>query len=199
MSPANPGYTAEELAFQLKDSGAKALVTQKPFLKVAVEAAKQAGIPEDRIILMGDDRDESMRFKHFSSIKNLAGTNRYRRTKAHPRNDLAFLVYSSGTTGHPKGVMLCHENIVSNILMLKAGEGGNLSWDRGPDGSGDSMIAFLPFFHIYGRLYIQIYQLCNLTLTRLNLFDLSESLQRSHASCHAKIRPREILFHYSNL
>ena len=55
MSPANPGYTAEELAFQLKDAGAKALVTQKPFLAVAQEAAKQAGIPEDRIILIGDD------------------------------------------------------------------------------------------------------------------------------------------------
>ena len=198
MSPANPGYTAEELAFQLKDSGAKALVTQKPFLKVAVEAAKQAGIPEDKIILMGDDRDDSRRFKHFSSIKNLAGTSRYRRTKAHPSNDLAFLVYSSGTTGHPKGVMLCHENIISNILMLKAGEGGNLSWEGGPNGDGDSMIAFLPFFHIYGRLYIQIYQLCTLTLSRLKLFGLSESLQRSHASCHAKIRSREILFHYSN-
>lgn len=199
VSPANPSYTAEELAFQLKDSGAKALVTQKPFLKVAVKAATQAGISEDRIILIGDDRDESMRFKHFSSIRNLAGTNRYRRTKAHSRNDLAFLVYSSGTTGHPKGVMLCHENIVSNILMLKAGEGGNLSCEGGPDGDGDSMIAFLPFFHIYGRLYIQIYQLCTLTFARLKLFDLSESLQRPHSSCHAKIRHREVLFHYTNV
>ena len=151
MSPANPGYTAEELAFQLKDSGAKALATQKPLLKVAVEAAKQAGIPEDRIILVGEEKDQSMRFKHFSAIRNLAGTNRYRRTKAHPKNDLAFLVYSSGTTGHPKGVMLCHENIISNILMLKAGEGGNLTWDGGFDGKGDTIIAFLPFFHIYGR------------------------------------------------
>ena len=199
MSPANPGYTAEELAFQLKDSGAKALVTQKPLLKAAVKAATQAGIPEDKIILIGDDRDESMRFKHFSSIRNTAGTSRYRRTKAHPRNDLAFLVYSSGTTGHPKGVMLCHENIISNILMLKAGEGGNLSWEGGPDGEGDSLIAFLPFFHIYGRLCMQINQLCALTLTRLECFDLSEFLQRSHASRNAKIRHREVLFHDSNL
>ena len=151
VSPVNPAYTAEELAFQLKDSGAKALATQKPFLGVAVEAATQAGIPENRIILMGDEKDESMRFKHFSSIRNLAGTNRYHRTKAHPKDDLAFLVYSSGTTGHPKGVMLCHENIISNILMLKAGEGGNLSWNGGSDANGDSIIAFLPFYHIYGR------------------------------------------------
>ena len=151
LSPANPGYTVDELAFQLKDSGAKALVTQKPFLEVALAAATQAGIPNDRIILMGDARDEQMRFKHFTSVQNTAGTSRYRRTKLDPKKDLAFLVYSSGTTGHPKGVMLSHENIVSNILMLRAGEGGNLTWDGGPDGTGDNLLAFLPFFHIYGR------------------------------------------------
>lgn len=197
VSPANPGYTAEELAFQLKDSGATALATQKPFLKVATEAAMQAGIPEDRIILMGDEKDESMRFKHFSSIRNLAGTSRYRRTKAHPKNDLAFLVYSSGTTGHPKGVMLCHENIISNILMLKAGEGGNLSWDGGADGNGDNIIAFLPFYHIYGEYPRQGYKLSILTPPRLELFNMSESLQRPHANRDAKIRDREFLYHYS--
>ncbi|KAK3077137.1 hypothetical protein LTS18_011120, partial [Coniosporium uncinatum] len=64
--------------------------------------------------------------------------------------DLAFLVYSSGTTGHPKGVMLTHSNIVSNVIMIKAGESGNLTHDGGPDGQGDRILAFLPFFHIYG-------------------------------------------------
>ena len=152
LSPVNPGYTADELAFQLKDSGAKAVVTQKPFLKVAIQAAKQAGIEDDRIILMGDERDDFRKFKHFTSIRNTAGTNRYRRTKLNPKKDLAFLVYSSGTTGHPKGVMLSHGNIVTNILMLKAGESGNISWDGGADGQGDSILAFLPFFHIYGTL-----------------------------------------------
>lgn len=68
-----------------------------------------------------------------------------------PSEDLAFLVYSSGTTGHPKGVMLTHRNIVSNIMMLKAGESGNLKPEGGPDGQGDKIIAFLPFFHIYGK------------------------------------------------
>lgn len=151
ISPANPGYTLEELAFQLKDSGAQALVTQKPFLDVAQQAAKQAGIPEDRIILIGDARDETRKFKHFSAIRNLAGTNRYRRTRINPKDDLAFLVYSSGTTGLPKGVMLSHENVAANVLQGKAGESGNISWDGGPDGKGDSLLAFLPFFHIYGR------------------------------------------------
>jgi acyl-CoA synthetase (AMP-forming)/AMP-acid ligase II len=151
ISPTNPGYTPDELAFQLKDAGAKGLVTQKGLLKAACEAAKKVGLPEDRIILMGDARDESGRFKHFLNIRNMSGTSRFRRTKADPKRDLAFLVYSSGTTGHPKGVMLSHENIISNVLMLKAGEGGNLNWDGGKDGNGDKLLAFLPFFHIYVR------------------------------------------------
>ncbi|KAL8944526.1 MAG: hypothetical protein Q9216_000436 [Gyalolechia sp. 2 TL-2023] len=150
VSPANPGYTLDELAFQLKDSGATALVTQKKLLPIATKAAKQVGIPDDRIVLIGDDRDETLRFRHFQSIRNLTGTLRYKRTKVDPKEDLAFLVYSSGTTGHPKGVMLTHRNIVSNILMGKVAEGGNLTSNGGPDGDGDKLLAFLPFYHIYG-------------------------------------------------
>jgi len=86
LSPANPGYTVDELAFQLKDSAAKALITQKAFIKTALAACKKVGIEENRIILMGDERDETHRFKHFSIIRNLAGTARYRKAKIQLRN-----------------------------------------------------------------------------------------------------------------
>ncbi|WPH01025.1 Hypothetical protein R9X50_00385900 [Acrodontium crateriforme] len=142
VSPANPGYTADELAFQLKDSGAKALVTQLPVLEVALQACKKVGIPTDRVILMGDARDPSGTVKHFTAVRNLAGTSRYRRAKVDPDNDLAFLVYSSGTTGHPKGVMLSHRNIVANVMQTASGE--HLLTNQ------DAQVSFLPFFHIYG-------------------------------------------------
>lgn len=100
ISPANPGYTVDELAFQLKDSGAKAIVTQMPFIETAVKAAKEVGIPENRIILMGDEKDPTYKFKHFTGIRNMSGTSRYRRVKRKdPSKELAFLPYSSGTTG----------------------------------------------------------------------------------------------------
>ncbi|RAH86406.1 acetyl-CoA synthetase-like protein [Aspergillus japonicus CBS 114.51] len=149
VSPSNPAYTAEELAFQLKNSGAKGLVTQYHLLSVATIAAQEAGIPHDRIILIGDERDPQAKFKHFTSIRNLSGATRYRKTKIDPSHDLAFLVYSSGTTGVPKGVMLSHRNIIANVLQLSSGEAGNLTWN-GVDGRGDRVLAFLPFFHIYG-------------------------------------------------
>ncbi|KKA25449.1 Photinus-luciferin 4-monooxygenase (ATP-hydrolyzing) [Rasamsonia emersonii CBS 393.64] len=150
ISPANPTYTVDELAFQLKNSGAKALVTQVPMLPVAREAAQKAGIPEDRVILMGDARDPEARAKHFTSIRNISGASRYRKTKIDPKKDLAFLVYSSGTTGLPKGVMLSHCNIVSNVCQNHRADGRYFSWNGGADGKGDRILAFLPFFHIYG-------------------------------------------------
>lgn len=150
VSPANPAYTTEELAFQLKNSGAKAVITQVPQLPVVKEAAKRANIPEDHIILIGDQRDPEARIKHFTSVRNISGATRFRKTKINPEKDLSFLVYSSGTTGVPKGVMLSHKNIVANSLQLAAGEAGNLTWNGGPDGKGDRLLAFLPFFHIYG-------------------------------------------------
>lgn len=147
VSPANPAYSPDELAFQLKDSGARILVTQWAQLDIARKAAAKAGIEEENIILIGDKRDPERRFKHFTSVRNAAGTNRYRQQKVNPSTDLAFLVYSSGTTGLPKGVMLSHTNIVANTLQVTAGEAGQLT-------SKDSILAFLPFFHIYGLTVI---------------------------------------------
>jgi 4-coumarate--CoA ligase len=127
------------------------VVTQLPFYETAKKAATKVGIQENRIIIMGDQQDPEGVVKHFTSIRNISGTSRYRRTRINPEEDLAFLVYSSGTTGHPKGVMLTHRNIVANVLMLKAGESGNLRWNNGPNREGDKILAFLPFFHIYGK------------------------------------------------
>ncbi|RDW77129.1 hypothetical protein BP6252_05182 [Coleophoma cylindrospora] len=178
VSPANPGYTVKELAFQLSDCRAKALVTQRAQLKEALEACKIVGIPEDRIILIGDERDERARIKHFTSVRNISGATRYRRSKINPEKDLAFLVYSSGTTGHPKGVMLTHRNIVANVLQGKVSEGNMLSWTGGNDNKGDRLLAFLPFFHIYGLTCLVHQSLYSgLELVVMPKFDLEKFCQ----------------------
>ena len=64
--------------------------------------------------------------------------------------DLATIIYTSGTTGKPKGVMLSHNNIVSNVLD---------SADRIPFNPGESRaLSFLPICHIYERMVTYIYQ-----------------------------------------
>ncbi|KAB1158036.1 AMP-dependent synthetase/ligase [Flavobacterium luteum] len=64
--------------------------------------------------------------------------------------ELATIIYTSGTTGKPKGVMLSHNNIVSNVLD---------SSDRIPFAAGESRaLSFLPICHIYERMVTYIYQ-----------------------------------------
>lgn len=148
-SPANPLYTVDELSFQLADSGAKGLVTQVEFLGKAREAARKAGIPEDRIILLGERGDPEGRTRHWSSMRPTAYTSRYAKTKVRAKTGLAFLVYSSGTTGLPKGVKLTHYNVVANLLQNDQMDGAHLRPFGGPGGSGDRTLGVLPFFHIY--------------------------------------------------
>lgn len=146
VSPANPAYTAKELALQLKESGAKALATQAHLLPVALDAASMAKLPTTRIILLGQGRDQSRRIQHFTEL--LGEDDGRRRIQMDPQKDLAFLVYSSGTTGLPKGVMLSHSNSVSNCVMLSSVEGIELS-------QNDKILSILPYYHIYGMIRLQ--------------------------------------------
>ncbi|KIN06835.1 hypothetical protein OIDMADRAFT_46760 [Oidiodendron maius Zn] len=146
VSPSNPTYSASELAFQLKDSQAKAVVTQISGLETALEAAEIAGLPQNRILLIGDEKHPQ--FLHFSELIGSRRDAKHDRV-AQKSSDLAFLVYSSGTTGLPKGVKLTHRNIISNILMIDFGQ-SELSCYGEQNGMGDVIMAVLPFYHIYG-------------------------------------------------
>ncbi|KUJ20902.1 acetyl-CoA synthetase-like protein [Mollisia scopiformis] len=154
VSPANPAYSASELAFQLKDSGAKALITQGSCLEVAFEAAKIVNIPRNRILVIGDEKTAPV--QHFSQFVLTANDSPPLSRVPSTPSEVVFLVYSSGTTGLPKGVMLSHRNIIVNLLQTDPIQ-TDLSHDGGVDGKGDAVIAVLPFYHLYGLQYEVLY------------------------------------------
>ncbi|HEX8067253.1 MAG TPA: 4-coumarate--CoA ligase family protein [Thermoleophilaceae bacterium] len=166
---ANPLYTAHELAHQLRDSGARMLVTVPPFLAVAREAAEEAGV--DDVFVVGEAEGAP-------SLADLLGDPDAAPEPAiDPAEDLAVLPYSSGTTGLPKGVMLTHRNLVANILQSD----GALS--IGPD---DVLIGCLPFFHIYGMTVIMNQGLRKgatiVTMPRFELDGFLDLLERHRVS-----------------
>jgi 4-coumarate--CoA ligase len=147
VCPLNHLYKVAELVSQLKSSRAKAVVTNNVCLEVAQQAARVAGLPLDRILVLGES-DPKGGIRHFSDLQS--SSVKIERASINPNDDLAFLVYSSGTTGLPKGVMLTHRNIVANVIQSSVPEDGMLNFRK------DRYIGFLPMFHIYGKLYITL-------------------------------------------
>ncbi|XP_019869295.2 uncharacterized protein LOC109597950 [Aethina tumida] len=143
----NPIYTPDEVARQLKDSSAKAVVTtvesietvkqalsiNKTFLPIiAIKTESNQAVPQG-IISFNDFTDTEVNIPDFHEGNH---------------NETTFLPYSSGTTGLPKGVMLSHRNIVANLEQIRHPSLNFL--EEVTDSHQDVIPAVLPFFHIYG-------------------------------------------------
>ncbi|MET8246096.1 4-coumarate--CoA ligase family protein [Streptomyces sp. NPDC005202] len=134
VTTVHPLATPEEFAKQLRDSAARWIVTVSPLLEAARRAAELAG--GVREIFVCDSAPG-----HRSLIDMLASAAPDPSVGIDPAEDVAALPYSSGTTGIPKGVMLTHRQIATNLAQLEP------AISAGP---GDRILAVLPFFHIYG-------------------------------------------------
>ncbi len=106
-----------------------------PSLKEIFIFDEEEGIRNWKEVLkMGEDESNQDEFEN--------------RRKAVKNEDLATLIYTSGTTGKPKGVMLSHNNLVSNVLD---------SADRIPTFENSRSLSFLPVCHVFERMLTYLY------------------------------------------
>jgi acyl-CoA synthetase (AMP-forming)/AMP-acid ligase II len=161
VTTVNPLYTAEEVAHQLKDASAKYLVTIPQLLEKAQEAASESGVEE--IFVFGEAEGATP----FHTLFKDEG--RAPEVSINAREDICALPFSSGTTGLPKGVMLTHHNLVSNMCQM-----GQMNLFN----EEDTLICVLPLFHIYGMMIIMNLGLYRgTTIVTMPRFELEEFLE----------------------
>ncbi|KAH8647522.1 hypothetical protein BGZ61DRAFT_541031 [Ilyonectria robusta] len=132
VTPANAQYSSSDLAHQLKDSGSRCLFTCWPLLQTAIKAAKDAGKQEPSI--------DALRWN-----------------KGEGKRRAAFICYSSGTSGLPKGVIISHHNVITNTMQVCTFE--NPSRERSSERLAqkpymENVLGLLPLSHIYGLVMI---------------------------------------------
>ena len=167
--------TPEQTAFVLRDSGARAVFvsSQKHLEKVASILDTTA---VEKIVVMDDVWDA--RAARMTELMQLPGDARFDSIgHSIQPNDLATIIYTSGTTGIPKGVMLTHGNMASNINFFLAGLGFDL---------GLTCVSFLPLSHVTARCVDLGLLYSGVTLAHLSQLDqLSQAL--------LEVRPRILL------
>jgi malonyl-CoA/methylmalonyl-CoA synthetase len=134
--PLNPAYTSSELKFFLADAGTRVLVYDAKLGARVVPTADACPDIQQRLTLAGVDGD-------FATLMAAAGaefSTTFRRG-----TDNAALLYSSGTTGTPKGICITHDNLYRNADALAK------TWAFSAD---DVLLHALPVFHVHGLFII---------------------------------------------
>lgn len=166
----NPLYTEREIAYQMKDSGAKAIIAldilfpriNKVIKETDLENVIVTGIkdylsfPKNLVYPFIQKKQYGMTVKvehrginHlFTEIMKTASP-QIAKPPFDFEEDLALLQYTGGTTGSPKGVMLTHRNLISNATMCDA-------WLYKSKRGEETIMGIIPLFHVYGLTTVLI-------------------------------------------
>ena len=148
--PIYPTLTPKQIEFIYNDAGVKIAIVSNSFQLNKVVKITQDVPTLEKVIVMSDKgvalSDGVIAFRKVYQLgEEFEKTHRdYFGSLAKPKpEDLLTLIYTSGTTGNPKGVMLTHRNLVSNIVA---------SADVIPIGEADVLLSFLPLCHSFERM-----------------------------------------------
>ncbi len=143
--PLNTAYQSAEIEYFIGNAEPAVVVCSPGNFGWVSKIAFTLGT--QHVFTLGDDRTGSL-------LDRAANHSDEHQAVARSADDLAAILYTSGTTGRSKGAMLTHGNMLSNAVMLKDYWGWTAT--GGPDGRGDVLIHALPIFHVHG-LFVAIH------------------------------------------
>jgi long-chain acyl-CoA synthetase len=168
----NPLYTADELSFQITDSGTETIITldlkvlfgkveemlKRGVLKQAIVGSFTSLLPMPkalafRLFKSGDLASLSrspVRDRIIDESAIVANDGRFEAVEIVPEEDIAVLQYTGGTTGTPKGAMLTHANVTINVQQVS-------DWAPELKDAEERIMAILPFFHVFAMTVVMNY------------------------------------------
>jgi len=202
ITPISPVYTSHEIRHQLQDSDATTIVCQD----ILYENVEKSGVKLKNVILTNID-------EYLPTLKKILGKSAFGKVYSDlhvptpkfikeagllqfqdllkkypphppkvtidPAKDIAALPYTGGTTGLPKAAILTHGNMVALQAQVRA------FWPFFEEGN-ELVIAFLPFFHIYGQVVVMLGSICQgftmVLFTTPDIDDILSAMERYQAS-----------------
>ncbi|MFX1418531.1 MAG: long-chain fatty acid--CoA ligase [Promethearchaeota archaeon] len=153
LTAISPLFVAREMIYQIEDSGAKYLIMIDRFFREFKKAEDRLKL--EKLILVNVEGKvpeifETDKIIHYNTLMELnpeAQTDF--KVEINPKEDIAIIQYTGGTTGDPKGAELTHYNALSNLLQI-----GQVSdYMREKYIKGDLVgLSILPWYHVYGQI-----------------------------------------------
>ena len=154
---ANPIYTVNEVAHQMKVIEAAVVLIHPSLLETGLTAAKQAGVPFDRVFQFSDKEVEPSAegvkdWRSMCASENEARSWKWDSLEGQASVDQTCAInFSSGTTGLPKGTEITHHNLIANASQAAYNK-FETSHSKPPD-PNERWLAMLPLYHAYSQLW----------------------------------------------
>ncbi|EMD41954.1 hypothetical protein CERSUDRAFT_110506 [Gelatoporia subvermispora B] len=206
VTAAEPSFsTVEEIAHSLIATNASFIVVHPDFLKAAVAAARKADIPVYRIILFDAVTGSGAPASHpvlnnliQDGLKLEAQFEEKRLSAGDAKSKVAFLSFSSGTSGLPKATAISHYSVIANVVQRAVHN--KVNEDHAPLDEqrfrpGDISAAVLPLFHIFGVTNIHFMLFCGMSTVVMPKFDFQGMLKSivRHRITHLFLVPAQIV------